>query len=271
MKLYNGKCEDILKQLPDQSIDAVITDPPYGKLAFNEWDKIIDYDVVCKELKRICKPKAAVILFSDYKEMFNLHKKITDNKLSYRYFLIWNKPNSTPDAMNSNRRPLNQTEEILVFSTSNNNVNYYTDGDAFERTLKFPYCTDFKESMKQGNMVYLDIKEVIRELRNGHAIDNATFVSRKGYTIIGSGYAKISAKGVLKRLNEFTIYDDYIERKCISHKNNPQTILTYNALMKSDRLHPTQKPIDLMKKLVSLYTKEGDTVLDFTMRKWIYW
>lgn len=271
MKLYKGECEEILKQLPDQSIDAVITDPPYGKLAFNEWDKIIDYDVVCKELKRICKPKAAVILFSDYKEMFSLHKKMTDNKLKYRYFFTWIKPNLTSNSMQSNIMPLINTEYILVFTLKNASPNYYVDGDAYETKKKFVKAVDYKKSVDAKMLIEFDMREMIKLLKEGKCNNDCTFISSKIFKTTGSGFAKIAMKNVLNSIDDFILHDDYIERKLVSHKNVSRLQLFYDGEKDRGRLHPTQKPIDLMKKLVSLYTKEGDTVLDFTMRKRIYW
>lgn len=266
MKLYNGKCEELLKQLPDQSIDAVITDPPYGKLAFNEWDKIIDYDVVCKELKRICKPKAAIILFSDYKEMFNLHKKMTDNKLKYRYFFTWIKPNCFTGCANSNRMPLINTEFILVFSPTSKAPNYYVDGEEYVNKIKFINAVNFKESAEKKELVHYDIKQMIALLKQGKAIPNVTFTTRKSLMITGSNYCKISMQSVLNNIDDFEITDDSIIRKIVSHKNVSKMFIEMPSESKPTRLHPTEKPVDLMKKLVTLYSKEGDTVLDFTMR-----
>jgi len=269
MKLFNGCCEEVLKSIPDASVDAVITDPPYGRLSnSNErWDKLVNYGVVCKELKRICKPKAPVILFSDYKEMFNMHKEITENGFTYRYFFTWNKPNTFSGFANVNVRPLNNVEQILVFSPTNENVHYYADGNIKKRRVSFKYAFKLQEDK---TLLFLNMKEVIKSLRKGEVIDGVSFIGRKSLLELSTS-VKISMKSVLAKINEFIIHDDYIERDVVSRSNVTRFILEYPAISKKDRLHPTQKPVDLMKKLVELYTKEGDTVLDFTMRKWVYW
>lgn len=43
MKLYNEDCIEVLKTLPDASVDAVICDPPYGKLGCEKWDNVLDW------------------------------------------------------------------------------------------------------------------------------------------------------------------------------------------------------------------------------------
>ena len=52
MKLYNGDCLDVMKELPDNSIDFILTDLPYGTTAC-KWDNIIPYKPMWRELKRI--------------------------------------------------------------------------------------------------------------------------------------------------------------------------------------------------------------------------
>ena len=54
--LYNDDCCNVLKTLPDKSVDLVLTDPPYGTTAI-EWDSVLDFDKMWVELERITKPK----------------------------------------------------------------------------------------------------------------------------------------------------------------------------------------------------------------------
>ena len=49
MKLYNGDCLEIMKLIPDKSIDAIITDPPYGTTAC-KWDSVIDFKLMWEQL-----------------------------------------------------------------------------------------------------------------------------------------------------------------------------------------------------------------------------
>ena len=61
-QLYNEDYLKILKELPDNSIDLVLTDPPYGTTTI-EWDKVLDFKVMWVELKRIMKPKSNALFF----------------------------------------------------------------------------------------------------------------------------------------------------------------------------------------------------------------
>ena len=63
IELMKGDCLDAMKVLEDNSIDAVICDPPYGTTSC-KWDSIIDLDLMWKELNRIIKPTGAIVLFA---------------------------------------------------------------------------------------------------------------------------------------------------------------------------------------------------------------
>lgn len=265
MKLFEGSCEEILKTLPDASVDAVICDPPYGKLAFQKWDKLVDYGVVCKELKRIMKPKAACLIFCDYKTIFDFQRAFTDNKFTYRYFFTWSKSNVFTGCMHVNRMPLNNVENILVFSPTSANVNYYADGEVIKRKFAYRYAVDFKHCTDAKDIHEFDMKQMIDMLKRGEASPDVSFTSRAGFKTISSAFAKIKMTSVLEHIDDFVLHDDYIERTSESHKGVSRMILEYPTEAKIDRLHPTQKPIALMKKLVELYSKEGDVILDFTM------
>lgn len=63
MDLRCGDCLDIMREIPDNGIDCVICDLPYGTTAIN-WDKIIDFDLLWEQYNRICKDNSNIILFS---------------------------------------------------------------------------------------------------------------------------------------------------------------------------------------------------------------
>ena len=58
MTLYKGDCLEVMKSIPDGSVDAIITDPPYGTTAC-KWDAVIDFELMWEQLNRIIKPNAA--------------------------------------------------------------------------------------------------------------------------------------------------------------------------------------------------------------------
>jgi site-specific DNA-methyltransferase (adenine-specific) len=109
--LYNDDCLKILPTLLDNSVDLVLTDPPYGTTAC-KWDSIIPFEPMWKELKRITKDNSAIVFTAS--QPFTSALVMSNIKL-FKYEWIWEK------AVGSNfatlkYQPMKEHENILVFS-----------------------------------------------------------------------------------------------------------------------------------------------------------
>jgi site-specific DNA-methyltransferase (adenine-specific) len=118
MKLYKGDCLEVMKSISDNSIDAIITDPPYGTTAC-KWDSVIDFDLMWQQLNRIIKPNGAIVLFGS--EPFSSALRVSNIK-NYKYDWVWDKRSST-NPMLAKIMPIKSHEVISVFGL--NKVNYY--------------------------------------------------------------------------------------------------------------------------------------------------
>ena len=110
IQLMQGDCLELMKQIPDGSIDMILCDLPYG-VTRNKWDTIIPLDSLWSEYDRITKENAAVLLFSS--GLFTA-KLMMSNHKQWRYNLVWDKV-LTSGFLNANRMPLRQYENICVF------------------------------------------------------------------------------------------------------------------------------------------------------------
>ena len=108
--LRKGECIEVMKSISDASIDAIITDPPYGTTAC-KWDSVIDFDLMWEQLNRIIKPNGAIVLFGS--EPFSSALRMSNIK-NYRYDWIWNKTKGGGFAL-ANKMPLKRHEIISVF------------------------------------------------------------------------------------------------------------------------------------------------------------
>ena len=112
--LLHGDCLELMKSIPDGSIDAIITDPPYGTTAC-KWDSVIDFTLMWEQLNRIIKPNGAIVLFGS--EPFSSALRMSNIK-NYKYEWIWEKHKGTGH-LNAKRQPMCNHENILVFGQSN--------------------------------------------------------------------------------------------------------------------------------------------------------
>lgn len=109
-KIYNMDAFEGMKQIPNDSVEMVLTDPPYGTTR-NSWDTPIDLDEFWREIKRVIKPGAAVLMFS---QMPFTVTAVMSNLKMFRYEWIAEKVIPT-GFLNSHRMPLKCHENVLVF------------------------------------------------------------------------------------------------------------------------------------------------------------
>lgn len=109
-QIIQGDCIELMKELPEKSIDMILADLPYGETS-NPDDIPINLELLWKQYLRISKDNTAVLLFAQGK--FRTKLELSQNK-HYRYDLIWEKDRPT-GFLNSSRMPLRCHEYILVF------------------------------------------------------------------------------------------------------------------------------------------------------------
>ena len=110
MTLLQGDCLELMKDIPAGSVDMVLCDLPYGTTR-NQWDNVIPFEPLWKQYHRVCKPNAAIVLFS---QMLFSAQAVMSNPHEFRYEIIWMKSQGTGH-LNANRMPLKIHENILVF------------------------------------------------------------------------------------------------------------------------------------------------------------
>jgi site-specific DNA-methyltransferase (adenine-specific) len=111
IKLHNGDCLELMQDIPDKSIDAIIADLPYGTTAC-KWDTVIPFEPLWAQYERIIKPNGAIILTASQPFTTVL---INSNFKLFKYCWYWKK--SKPNGwQHSKNRPMTAIEECCVFS-----------------------------------------------------------------------------------------------------------------------------------------------------------
>ena len=197
-----GDCLELMKDIPNGSIDMILCDLPYGTTNC-KWDVIIPFDKLWEQYYRITKQNAAIVLFSTQPFTTAL---ISSNMKYFRYSLIWDKIRAA-GFLNANRMPLKQHEDINVF---------------------------YKAQPTYNPQKYID-KPYDKTKYNGNKLDK---------NVLGA-YTSQSSKNEGERF--------------------PKSILTFSQdWRRQDQIHPTQKPVDLLRWLIRTYTNESELVLDNT-------
>jgi len=110
INLLHGDCLELMKDIPDNSIDMVLTDPPYGTTAC-KWDTVIDFELMWRQLKRITKDNGAICLFGAQPFTAAL---IMSNPNMYKYDWVWQKDKAT-NHLNAKKQPMRRNELASIF------------------------------------------------------------------------------------------------------------------------------------------------------------
>ena len=108
--LMKGDCLERMKEIPNGSVDMILTDPPYGTTAC-KWDSIIPLEPMWEQLKRIIKPNGAIVMTASQPFTSVL---VGSNFKMFKYSMVWKKSQSTGH-LNAWRMPMRAHEDLVVF------------------------------------------------------------------------------------------------------------------------------------------------------------
>lgn len=281
--LINDDCFEGFKQIKKYSLDLICVDLPYGATEL-EWDKKIDLDKMWKKLKKISKPNALYIFFCNSK----LGSELMNSNLSgFKYELIYEK-SFTSNFLSCNKRPLCSHELIYIFKQEERYPDKQKENNLEERKYSKIVKQYINESQKK-------IDEKMGNMGTHHFFNDSQFgIPTK------TNYEKLSNIYNLQNMSDYKTYEELKKNFSMSnvYKYNPQMVsgtpykskacealLPTTKIMKNEiintgtrhprsilkytydknKIHPTQKPVELLKFLIKSYTNEGDIVLDFCM------
>lgn len=114
--LRQGDCLELMKNIPDKSVDLILCDLPYGVLNKTnpnvKWDRVIPFEALWREYERVIQDTGAIVLFAS--GMFTAELMMSNKKL-WKYNLTWKKGNRPTGFLNAKKQPLRITEDICVF------------------------------------------------------------------------------------------------------------------------------------------------------------
>ena len=130
-KLYEGDCLVYMKDLPNESIDMILCDLPYGTTQ-NDWDCLIPLDKLWEEYNCIIKPNGAIVLTSH--GIFTAKLILSQPKI-YKYKWVWEKSKPT-NFLNAKKQPLRKHEDICVFTKQSTYNPQMTQGEPYDKGIR---------------------------------------------------------------------------------------------------------------------------------------
>lgn len=286
INLLHGDCLELMKDIPDNSIDMVLCDLPYGTTAC-KWDTIIPFEPLWEQYERVIKDNGAIVLTASQPFTSAL---VMSNPKHFRYEWIWEKEQGV-NFLSSKKQPMKVHEDILVF---------YDDIATIKgKSLEFKALRDYFNSEKEkSGLATKELNEVLGNYMSSHYFTNgiqwtlpteenyrklqSTGFFKKPYddlkNIYDSIYDSIKNKiGGLRYFPQMKKGKPYIsgngdsgevtgkvEKMQTKNKGTryPRSVVQFK---RETGLHPTQKPVALFEYLIKTYTKDGETVLDNCM------
>ena len=269
INLMQGDCLELMKTIPDGSVDMVLTDPPYGMInGLNgvDWDNLIDLDIMWSEINRVLRLNGKCILFSQNYFTFELLKTSLPN-IPCLYRAIWKK-DTFGNALLCNKALVSEFEDICIFQKK-----YILERGYNQDNPAFAYLKSEKEksgiTTKDFNLMYSAYKGKIKNPDRSilarswetsqfmiplpdvyeNVLQNTGFFNKP--------YSELKNENddfINKSKSVFNIWDGgKYKSNVFEYKKD------YNGY------HPTQKPVALLEDLIKTYSNSGDMVLDFTM------
>ena len=285
--IRQGDCLELMKDIPDKSIDMILCDLPYGTTAC-KWDVIIPFDKLWEQYNRIIKDNGNIVLFSN--QPFTT-KLINSNINNFKYNWVWEKQRGT-GFQYAKTQPMRATEDVCVFTRTTNET--IGNNEIFDELKKY-----FLEEKEKANLGYKQVKELLNNNMGSHYFTKGiqwciptekdyiklqtTGFFKKDYKDIKKEYEKLknsinTSKVIyypqmikLEKPQKYKMASSCntigkIENKKEYYYVNekyPTNILKFNK--QSKPIHPTQKPVALLEYLIKTYTNEGEIVLDNCM------
>lgn len=282
--LMEGNCLDRMKEIPDHSVDMILCDLPYGATDC-EWDSVIPFDRLWEQYQRVLKPYGNCLLFGTQPFISDV---INSNKREFSHVWYWIKNNVT-GALNARRQPLRCIEEVAVFVC---NIPSKTFGEGYSKAREY-----LREQKRLSGLSSQQLRDLLGTNMAGHCFTNGKQFAFPS----ADAYRKLQSTGFFQMpLDELRVLDGPMtkaeERKAVYNpqgvrelrkekvKRNyrkyiwgetksdtyiqkmtgyPKHILRFDTDV--TRLHPTQKPVDMLAYLIRTYSDDDAVVLDNCM------
>ncbi len=247
--LMKGDCLERMKEIPDGSVDLILTDPPYVKMVPEKWDNISDeeanyfYGCVFSEISRVLRFGGRCLMFGSNDTLKYYYK---NSQLLHREILVVEKDVKKVSAGRNTKQykqHINHVEYVFVATK------YARE---YVRSLLLNAKANTRLSAKE-------INEAIGVKSNGGGMWSI-YTGNNKCNQVPTKHQWLNFKSIFASLPEYSTFEEVFNNSL-----SKGSVLKGFDFTSKPRLHPTQKPVALLEYLIKTYTNESETVLDFTM------
>lgn len=272
IQLFNEDNLEVMKRLPNESIDVICIDPPYLYLKNQKLERVFDEELFFTECKRLLTKNGFIVLFGRGVSFYRWNCILDKLGFSFKEEIIWNKSYCSSPLMNISR----------VHET----VSIFTKGKGTINKVKVPYL-----EMKGHDIdaIVTDIKRLKTTFKNTKSLNavleflESNNVPKEGDNVLSTSVSSVIKtadrcasvmQSIKNGLNEKTIINTYTDNphitkykvttgvikqkdRCVSVVQAINYGLNEKRIIKQIRehyktIHPTQKPVRLLERLLAL-------------------
>jgi site-specific DNA-methyltransferase (adenine-specific) len=237
IKLFNEDNLEVMKRLPDESIDVICIDPPYLYLKNQKLERPFDEHKFFSECRRLLTQNGFIVMFGRGESFYRWNTILSELKFTFKEEIVWDKSNITSPLMNISR----VHESISIFCKGNIQIN----------KVKVNYL-----EMKSHN-----VESIIQDLKRFRSVFSNAKNMIAVLDFIENGFARKDFKD--REVNKFNLHGKMKDGdRCVTAINSFENGLNEKTIIKQVRdhysaIHPTQKPVRLLERLLALVIPES--------------
>lgn len=285
--IHRGDCLDVMRGMEPNSVDAIVTDPPYYKVKNEPWDRQWDtadgflawIGELCEQWERILKPNGSLYCFASPKMAARVECKIGE-RFNVLNHIIWPKSDEATHALkygDDRFRQYVQKSERIIFAEhygadnmAKGEAGYGAKCDELRGFVFKPLQSWFRERIKRGGLDHRAINEAIGSCTTGGGMASHYFGDTGQYSLpTVEMYAKMRAAWPMLFDREYEYlrreYED-LRRPFSVTADVPYTdVWDFPTVSHYSGKHPCEKPLAMMRHIITASTRPGAVVLDCFM------
>jgi site-specific DNA-methyltransferase (adenine-specific) len=238
--LKKGDCLELMKKIPNDSIDAIITDPPYEYLD-HRLDRRFDEKTIFEQWDRVVKDDGFLLFFGRGASFHRWNYLLNQMGWQFKEEVIWNKRRTSSPML-----PIGRVHETISILSKNGKI----------RKVKIPYVKKNKYDLKK---IVGDVRRIASALNNPNELEMIHRLLENNEV----DFCRSRVKGITLQSGAKTSNPAVDAIKGIVMGKNEQDIIEQTVVHnRKKQFHPTQKPTQLMERLIKLVSDDNDLILD---------